>query len=237
MVAVRAVLAERRFAWLECPVMLPEYPWGNRRDELGVIEEEFDDLCRLHEERESGDGWEAEEAVVREQADTEDASEAELTAKVGPGWLEESEECSHGHDHEHSAMPILEFMRRDLEREPTYERALAWAAPAFRWAKGEYLAARHPLLMRACLNACLVPMKVSYALNELVHDDTYSLDVADKELELARTYLSRAVGSLESIRAEGRSGSIPDAKPVAEAIDEARARIAKEMRHRKGQAI
>ncbi|TAK03824.1 hypothetical protein EPO34_01535 [Patescibacteria group bacterium] len=226
--------------------MLPEYPWGSRRDELAVLEEDFDDLCRAHEERESGPGFEAEEAVVREQADTEDASEAELTAKIGPGWLEESEDCPHHDGHEHEPadatahgpdMPVLEFLRRDLEREPTYERALAWAGPAFRFAKAAYAKERHPQLLRVCLNACLVPMKVSYALNELAHEDAYSLDVADKELELAQAYLSRATASLESLRAAGRlpaeqEGLIALAAPVAEAVTEARSRIARERKRR-----
>lgn len=202
--------------------MLPEHPWGSRRDELSVLEEEFDDLCHRHDRGKGRGGlegtdaqaWEAEEAVLREQSDAEDASEAELTRRIGPGWLDTPDDCPHeGHAHDHAphgpardagpARPLRDLLRADADRDPLYERALAVAASTYRWARAAYAQERHPLTYRACVNACLVPMKVSYALNELLFDDTYAADVAEKEIELAERYLGRSHASLRALLEEG----------------------------------
>src|SRR3989344_1571572 len=224
--------------------MFPVAPWLTRRDELNVMEEEFDELCRRHEKVAGDDAWEAEETVIREQAEAEDAMEAELTGRVGPEWLEPAEGCGHdhsheGHDHGHfPETPLIEALRRDLDRDPAYQQALTWAAAAYRWSRSQYARERHPHLFRASVNACLVPMKVSYALNELMFDDPYSADVADKEFELATTYLSRARVSLAALAAEGmlegdQVALLERAEDVARDIREARECIARERKFRK----
>jgi hypothetical protein len=184
--------------------MHPEPPWIVRRDELHVLEEAFDELCRR---RADGEPDEAEEAVLREHADTEDKTEAELTAAIGDGWMDAPEGCGHDHEHDPPAPGegnLLEALRRDLTRDPAYERAIAWAGDAFRWAREQERAARHHELLRVALNACLVPMKMSYAQGELsADDDPYASAVAEKELELASVYLSRARGSLEALEKLG----------------------------------
>lgn len=225
--------------------MFPEYPWGSRRDELSVLEGEFDDLCRRHDRAQgAGDGqaWEAEEAVLREQSDAEDESEAELTRRIGPGWIDAPEECPHeGHDHDHAPpgalrparpeRPLRDLLRADADRDPMYERALALAAATHRWAKGAYAQERHPLTYRAWVNACLVPMKVSYALNELLFDDPFAEEVAGKELELAGRYLGRSHASLRALFEEG---ALPEAEKGLVAAHERFGRELSEFRARLG---
>jgi len=212
--------------------MHPELPWIVRRDELHVLEEAFDELCRRRADA-SKPADEAEEAVLREHADTEDKTEADLTAAIGEGWMDAPEGCGHDHDHDHGAGEgtLLERLRRDLTRDPSYERAIGWAGDAYRWAREQERVGRNADLLRVSLNACLVPMKMSYAQGELsTDDDPYASAVAEKELELAATYLSRARGSLEALEKlgvldDGHRTLIERADRVAADIKEARAQL------------
>jgi hypothetical protein len=208
-------------------------PWVFRRDEFNVLEESYDDVLRRHDAAGRTRAFEAEEAVIREQARTEELSEAELSLRVGPGWLEAPEgPCEvHGAD-ESDSRPLAEQLRAESERDPLYAAALRWSMGLFRWSRARYDRRRNsdPDVFRVLVNAPLVPMKVNFALCEQEHADRFAVDIAEKEYELAETYAERVLAALERLCGEGgeretSAARIADGRTLLADIRRARERL------------
>jgi len=212
-------------------------PWMFRRDEIDVLEEEFDDIFRRHATAAHAKFRAIEEPVLREQMDTEEATEAELLARMGADWLSSapgpaSAGAACAHDELASVRPLRESLRRDVTRDPFYERTYLWASRTFRWARDRYAqeSERSRDLFRVYVNAFLVPAKIAFGQAEESHEEPDAREVAAKEYELAATYLDRTRESLtviwETGGQEAEVGWIRrEADEIAQALRDMRKRI------------
>jgi len=213
-------------------------PWMFRRDEIDVLEEEFDDIFHRHSTPAHAKFRAIEEPVLREQMDTEEATEADLAARMGMDWLAAapggpaSAGAACAHDDLASVRPLRESLRRDITRDPFYERAYLWASRTFRWARDRYAneSLRTREVFRVYVNAFLVPAKIAFAQAEESHEEPDVLEVAAKEYELAATYLDRARESLTAIWESGVTGTDMawmrrESDEIAQILRETRKRI------------
>ncbi len=172
-----------------------EYPWVFGRDEIDLLEDEIEDLFKKYGPS-SKKGNEMEVQVLHEQVETEEQSDAELSARLGLGLFElddpTSGETPFGDHHRphHEA--------GNMRRHPIYQRARLWAAELHAWAKDSYESggAGRGDVFRIYVNVNLVPIKLFTALHEEQHGDQIGLEVAEQEYSLGQTYLERILESL-----------------------------------------
>jgi len=175
-------------------------PWLFHRDDLTLLEEDFDALFESHELTQSKREKDMEESVLKEHLQTEERSESQLAERLGPEWIieafadelddSEQEETSHSHLHvEHAQI------------DPLYAEVIRWTKATVRWGRRQYFKKgnRSEDVYRILVNAHLVPMKISFALSEEHDAEKLSREIAAKEYELAAIYLERTLGSLRSL--------------------------------------
>lgn len=177
-----------------------DYPWLFHRDEVDLLEDELEDLYATFacDPRETPQTDEA--AVLREQWETEEFSDAELTLKLGLGMLHEQRQApltARGSvDDEDEEEEFVESIRRH----PLYQSARLWAAIVHDLSKAGYgrndRFRRH--FFRAYANVNLVPIKIFAALAEEMCDDPLGETVAEEEYLLALIYLDRVRRSLSA---------------------------------------
>jgi hypothetical protein len=145
-----------------------------------------------------------EDEVIEEQAETERDYEHDLDRLFGPSDAH-VEPCDHVHSFLEESRPLIELMREHQVRDPLYERARRWATLVFRWSGDAYARSRSKNrdLFRVHVNACLVPVKVAFARMDESADDPVALEVAGKEYDLARRYLTRTLESLGRVHDRG----------------------------------
>lgn len=172
-------------------------PWMFHRDELDVLEDEID-LLQQKFFSAVDLGVETFEAVVlREQLDTEEASDTALSKRLGLTDESLSVESADGHLLEDAYVELssgLDVFRRH----PLYQFARTWSATVRTFSKAGYDEASYnaEAFFRAYVNAHTVPIKVFTALCEEAFVDAIGLEVAEQEYELALTYIGRILTSL-----------------------------------------
>lgn len=223
------------------PELLPQNqvnPWVFHRDEFNLLEEAFEGILRQHDKSIDGAAFPLEEQVIKEQLDTEEATENELASRIGVDWLDivalaTSESIQHVDD----TLSLRDALKQNGIRDPLYQKAREWALAIHRWTKGEYIdeGVEGYDMYRAHLNVLLVPIKIAFAVTEEQHEDKHSADIADKEFQLAETYLDRVRESLLALNQalilpEAIQRRLQESVILMECIHAARERLAERRR-------
>jgi|GEM_PF-1565537 hypothetical protein len=211
----------------------PNNAWLFVRDEIDLLEEEFDEIFRRHDALRDPVRHALEESVLKEQLETEEATESEVALHMGPKLVEEERGAPPPSIMEEfdSVGSLREWLKRDVMRDPFYESVFLWSTRVAKWAKEAY--DRNPQsrdLFRIYVNACLVPAKVAFGQSEETHEHEDALELASKEYELASVYLRRVQDSLQTLE---DAGSLPaesvwmfsEANQIAEKLAQARRRL------------
>lgn len=172
-------------------------PWMFHRDELDVLEDEID-LLQQKFFPALDLGVETFEAVVlREQLDTEEASDTALSKRLGLTDESLHVEASDGQVLE-DAFAELSSGQDVFRRHPLYQFARTWSAQVRTFSKQGYESASYnaEAFFRAYVNAHTVPIKVFTGLCEESFVDMIGLEVAEQEYALALTYIQRILTSL-----------------------------------------
>lgn len=178
-----------------------DYPWLFHRDEVDLLEDELEDLYTKFACDPQETPLTEEAAILREQWETEEFSDAELTLKLGLGMLREQRQAPPTvpvpSDEEEDEEEFVESIRRH----PLYQSARLWAALVRDLAKAGYDRQTHTSrhFFRAYANVNLVPIKIFAALAEEMCDDPLGQTVAEEEYILALIYLDRVRRSLSDI--------------------------------------
>ncbi len=200
-----------------------------RRDDIDVLEDELDDLFATHDALPDGEQFDMEEALIREQIDTEEAFENELAELLGAPLVVHTEHhvCGPNCDDLQQDISIRDLLKRDAEQDPLYRRARDWSRQVAAWARDRYLLERSPDVFRSLINAHLVPVKIAFAQTELEREDEFSRPLGEKEYQLAGTYLLRVAESLNACRKK----DVQDR--VLETLIEEAGTLASEITHRR----
>ncbi len=185
----------------------PREPWFFRRDELTLIEEGFDDLLHIHERMPNCHEKRMQSVVLKEHMATEEAYEQELADVIGPDWITAISTESLDEEDEGQEEGFESFFPSALDPfEMLYRESLKWSRFLVAWAHTEYfrIQNRDRDIYRVLVNAHLVPIKISFAVTEALNEDELSREIASKELDLAKTYLDRTIGSLKTLNIGGK---------------------------------
>lgn len=165
--------------------------WLFQRDEVDVLESELDALWDKYAKPSKERSREA--AVLKEYADTEDWAETELLLRLGP-VAEPEEPCAHEEDRRRAfaQVPLADYLRQGLQRDPLYVEAFQWARIAIELTA----TTEEPEAFRVRVNALLVPVKLAFAFMGEGHEGAVAKEAARSDYELTRTYLARAAESL-----------------------------------------
>jgi len=185
----------------------PNSPWAFRRNEVDLLEEDVDEIYRLYGLEDvpgrklSTKDLSMEQRLIQEQMETEEFSEAEFSQNVDPMLLmqpmfPESDPALAEFQPESS---MLEELLQDTKRPPFYEQVFLWSDAMFQIGKEIYEGKDlfREQAFRIYLNAKLVPIKLSVALQEELQEDPLAEVIAEKEYRLALTYLDRILESLQ----------------------------------------
>ncbi len=176
-----------------------ESKWFFCLDELDVLEFAYQAVAdNRHADKEHR---KMEERVLQEQETVEEDSEEELEKRLGDTPL--VEECSVHHHHDPTDASVDEL----LASSAVGSNVLAVRAYRFFRTMSLWLARTdgtvcYEDVFRIKANAPLIPAKIAFAGIELEHTDPASLLIAEKELDVARIYLSRLLASCETLRRE-----------------------------------
>ncbi|OGL95716.1 hypothetical protein A2348_03755 [Candidatus Uhrbacteria bacterium RIFOXYB12_FULL_58_10] len=210
----------------------PANPWLFRRDELDMLEDEIDGVFDLHEQSRDPVNRTMEETVIGEQTKTEDSYERRLSDVLGPDALLEDEPhvCEHCKDGFPEGVALKDLLSK--KRDPLYVRSYLWATKVFVWARESYWkqGMRNRDMFRVNVNACLVPVKIAFALAEEGHGDAHAPSIAGLEYDLALVYLARTRESLGALRTMGLAYAdlvwmIEEADALAAEIKDRRSRF------------
>ncbi len=176
---------------------LCDNPWIFHRDEIDLLEEELDELYRLHESTGEDSVSQMEDRILKEQLNTEEAAEAELTLQIGPKYL-----LPHAHlssaDVELPDESLVETLKTHAYRDPLYTRIYGWAQRAFTLAFTRYLkeGVCEESIFRAYVNVKMIPIKFVAAQTERLSGDSIGAQIAKKEGSLCLIYFERTLDSL-----------------------------------------
>lgn len=170
-----------------------EKGWFFRRDEFDLLEEAFEDLINLQDTSIDESLKLGMKKVVNEQLKTEEQAEKQLVYTVSKIRLEDSFSEQHPTTkHPQKKQSIKQIIQSEQDRDALYIESFVWAKHVLQIALTEVV---H---FRAQINACLVPIKVTFAHAE--NGDQFLADqIALGELQLAICYLGRSIESLEQI--------------------------------------
>lgn len=175
----------------------PHNPWVFHRDELDVLEDEIEELHKQFPLTE--DSASVESLVLQEQSDSEDASDAALSIKLGLASLDGISVAAIEERPELNDAYIEVAAGSDLfRRHPLYQRVRRWCASIRTYAKRGYdqHETYEEAYFRVYVNAHSVPVKVFTALCEESFSDSIGLEVAEEEYQLALLYVGRILSSL-----------------------------------------
>ncbi len=169
--------------------------WFFRLDELDLLESVYQSLSE--DVPQEGERKRACERVFAEQEEAEKRSEEMVETLLKDLSLEG--ECPVHHEH-HEEMRVEDLLATSAVRShPLAARAYRF----FRVLTQALKQLPHDVLFedvfRIKANAPLIPAKIAFAGIELEHDDSVSLIIAEKELEVAEVYLSRLLTSLTAV--------------------------------------
>ncbi len=177
------------------------FPWLFHRDEVDLLEDELEDLYAKFACDPQETPLTVEAGILREQWETEEFSDAELTLKLGLGMLRERQAPDSSVEMSQDEVGEEEAFVQSIRQHPLYQSARLWAALIRDLAKAGYErqthASRH--FFRAYANVNLVPIKIFTALAEESCDDPLGQTVAEESYVLALIYLDRVRRSLSAI--------------------------------------
>ncbi len=170
---------------------LCDNPWIFHRDEIDLLEEEMDDIYRAHRPSAHDPVSQMEDRVLKEQLQTEEQFETDVTIDVEP------EEVRPPHDFFSGSLP--DSLKAQSARDPLYEVVYLWAKRAYAYAAEKYLSQqfKDEDVFRIYVNVNMIPLKLASALFEQMADDPVSQHIAQKEQQLCFTYLTRTLDSLQ----------------------------------------
>lgn len=179
--------------------------WLFRLDELDLLEFDFNTLRRTSEV-EDPKMLQAEERILDEQDAIEDRAQAALDEVIGE--LPLTDHCP-VHDQDELSVPMQDLLKSSVQADPLAAKAMSFVRPLSEWASKAAVDARtHEPLFRIRADAPLIPAKLTFAAQEEQHQDEAALYIAEKELDLATTYLTRVLSSIETL---GKEEVIPQA--------------------------
>lgn len=176
-----------------------DFPWVFRRDEIDILEDELEDLYETYHR--PGDVPSFESSVLREQLDTEERSDQELSTRLGFNVLEpppSSVVSSRDADASSDTWSAWQEELEHVRSHPLYQQAKTWAAQVKPVAKRGYEqdGACAGELFRIYANMNLVPLKIFTAMCEEMHEDDVGYEIAREEYRLALTYVERILESM-----------------------------------------
>lgn len=178
---------------------LCDNPWIFHRDEIDLLEEEIDELYRRHGSAAQDLVSQMESRVLKEQLDTEERAEAELTLQIGPEYL-----LSEGHRippeaSQFTESSLTETLRMQAYRDPLYERIYLWTQEVFAFTTKQYVTEHQQDedLFRVHLNVKMIPIKLIASQTERLMGDAMGDQIAQKEQTLCLTYFQRTLDSLQ----------------------------------------
>lgn len=170
-----------------------QYPWIFQRDEIDLLEEDIEDIYqRFGKDNSFG----IENIVIQEQMETEELSDVEFTVRM-------SEIITEDHPPKipefvlDEQFDLKKNSTEELKRNPLYDWSLRWANSLFDFAKDLYenKGKRTEHVFRVYFNVKFVPIKLSITFADDDHPE-FSIDIAEKEFELANIYIKRVLDSL-----------------------------------------
>jgi hypothetical protein len=174
----------------------PDHPWVFQRDEIDLLEEDIDEIFQRYRKKEQ---FQVENLIIQEQMETEELSDVEFTLRMNEGFFEKKKDEAPRFVLD-KQFEIKARATEEIKRNPLYESALIWSNAVFRFASSLYEKKIDQLhdAFRVYFNVKFVPLKLS-----IFHADDYgdelSLDIAEKELELALVYVTRVLESLSNL--------------------------------------
>lgn len=173
-----------------------EVPWIFRRDELDLFEREYEQLRSLSRRSRRR----SLRQVFQEQEETEARAQAELELLLAPFDLNDETCPIHDEELAHDDVSLEELLEPISSFDELSARASAWSR-GLREAIG-IGDEEHLEKLRIRMNAPLIVAKCAFAAEEEAIGDEPAVIIADKELELAETYLQRVLKSLEQLGRE-----------------------------------
>lgn len=175
------------------------YPWVFRRDEVDLLEDQIEDLFHRHQKK-KGEEMTMEQEVLNEQLQTEEAADAALSQKFGESLFGSIHVHTKSMNDDVFPMPV-DALLKQTQKHPLYVQTREWAQLVFGYAKDRYEldGVRSRELFRVYVNVNLIPIKLSAALSEEMHEDEFALEIADQEYGLAITYLQRVIACLDHL--------------------------------------
>lgn len=179
-----------------------EYPWVFQRDDVDLLEDELDDLYASFTQE--GSLQYKEQEILREQIETEEASDVALSSRLGFAEQEPRAEFSHSGRENASFEDVVSAWQRSplpIQSHPFYQQAKAWMREVKPLARQEYEHGGPTAIewFRVYANSNLVPLKIFWALCEEGREDEIGWQCAQEEYRLAQTYLLRILESLDHV--------------------------------------
>ncbi len=185
----------------------PHSPWAFRRNEVDLLEEDVDEIYRLYGLLELPGrklittNLTMEQRLIQEQMETEELSEAEFSQNVNPLLLLQSSfpEPDPALEDFQPEISLFDELLQDTKRPPFYEQVFLWSDVIFKLAKEAYETGDlfREQAFRIYINAKLIPIKLSVAMQEEMQDDPLAEVIAEKEYRIALIYLDRILESLQ----------------------------------------
>jgi len=177
-----------------------EYPWVFQRDDIDLLEDELDDLYTTFAQ--VGSLMYQEQEILREQIETEEASDQALARRLG---LDEqkprAQTLSSGREDATFEDVVSAWQKAPLpiQTHPFYQQAKAWMKEVKPMARQQYEGGGPTTMewFRIYANSNLVPLKIFWALCEEGKEDETGWQCAQEEYRLAQIYLLRILESLE----------------------------------------
>ncbi len=173
-------------------------PWIFCRDEVDLLEEDIDEIYDVYQSQD-GKVKTMEQAVMREQLDTEEWAEKEFALHMDFKWLMNKESGKSKED------DVEDVLFCDTTRPVFYEQVFRYIERVFAYATDLHARGgdtrEHAFRIR--INAKMVPIKCAVATSEESYGDPKSQAMAKKEYQLALVYLDRILLSLAFLAAEG----------------------------------
>lgn len=174
-----------------------ENPWVFERDEIDLLEEEIDELYRIHEPTPSRP-FRMETRILQEQLETEEQAESELAWKIGQENLLHEISVDSGADVFIDGS-VKEILRAHSYRDPLYERVFLWAQLVSEFSFHFYQLnnSRSEDAFRAFVNAKLIPTKL--ALTRVERSDEIFRQIIQKERKLCLAYFLQIFQALQNL--------------------------------------
>lgn len=173
-------------------------PWVFKRDEMDMLEEKVDAIFDAHEKTKDKAMHDMEEIVLKEQNTFEEKLEKEVLDEIGSGGVIKN---IHTHRTPWAVRSIQEQLSSELKRDPLYEVVTVWTNGLYEWAHHQYTKREDAILpvYRIYLYSCIIPLKLSFSLQEVHSGEANSNILARKELTLAQEYVRLIIKALEAL--------------------------------------